>query len=122
MSSQATLITIITDSPLSQTTKNFFVKKVQKEGATEENILALKELLRAVGHQAANDIGIQADANDPTIQAAQAQMHKELNTASATYTDTMQRLEAEAKRLASDIQDDLKQLEKIVVESAKAEA
>ncbi|MDQ5952013.1 MAG: hypothetical protein QG626_140 [Patescibacteria group bacterium] len=122
MSSQATLITIITDSPLSQTTKDFFVKKVQKEGATQENILALKELLRAVGHQVAADIGINASNNDPAIKAAQAQMHTELNAASATYAATMQRLEDEAKRLASDIQDDLKQLEKIVVESAKAEA
>lgn len=98
------------------------MKKVQKEGATQENILALKELLRAVGHQVAADIGINADMNDPAIKAAQAQMHTDLNTASATYAATMERLEDEAKRLASDIQDDLKQLEKIVVESTKAEA
>jgi len=45
-----------------------------------------------------------------------------LQNASEKYAATMKRLEAEADRLAADIQEDLKHLEKIVVESAKAEA
>ena len=122
MSSQETLLTIITEAPLSQTTKDFFLKKVKKEGATQENILALKELLRAVKNQVATEIGISGQPTDSDTQAAQAKMHAELEIATDKYAATMKRLENEAARLASDIQADLKQLEKIVVESAKAEA
>jgi hypothetical protein len=122
MSSQETLIKIIQDSPLSETTKDFFAKKVKKEGATQENIIALRELLRAVKHQVADDLGIKVDPNDPDIKAAQTKMQNDLQTAADKYAKTMKRLEDEAARLTSDIQEDLQHLEKIVVESAKAEA
>jgi RecJ-like exonuclease len=120
--SQETLLEIITESPLSATTKDFFAKKIKKEGATQENIIALRELLRAVKRQTATDMGIQVDPNDPKLKAAQADMHTNLQAASDKYAQTMKRLEAEAARLTSDIQEDLKHLEKIVVDSAKAEA
>jgi hypothetical protein len=122
MTSQDTLVQIVKDSPLSATTKDFFTKKIKKEGATQENIIALRELLRAVKHQVAAEAGIQVDPNDPAIKAAQAKMTSELQAASDKYTKTMKRLEDEASRLTSDIQEDLKSLEKVVVESAQAEA
>ncbi len=122
MTSQSTLLEIIKDSPLSETTKDFFSKKVQKEGATEENIIALRELLRAVKNQIATDIGVDASPNDPDFKAAQEKLHQELTAASGKYTTTMKRLEDQATRLAADIQEDLKHIEKIVVDSAKAEA
>ena len=122
MTSQETLLEIITDSPLSETTKDFFAKKVQKEGATEENIIALRELLRAVKNQIATEVGIEASPNDPEVKAAKAKLQEELTAASGKYTTTMKRLEDQATRLASDIQEDLKHIEKIVVDSAKAEA
>ena len=113
-SSQTALTQIILDSPLSQTTKDFFSKKVKKEGATEENILALRELLRAIKHQVAADMGVQVDPKDPAVVVAQAKMQADLKTASDKYSKTMQRLEDQATRLTSDIQNDFKQLEKIV--------
>jgi|GEM_PF-3451236 len=122
MTSQETLVQIIKDSPLSATTKDFFAKKVQKEGATQENVIALRELLRAVKNQVAVDMGVEVDPADPTLNAAKEKMQTELQNASEKYAATMKRLEAEADRLAADIQEDLKHLEKIVVESAKAEA
>lgn len=121
MSSQASLLEIISESPLSQTTKVFFTKKVEKEGATQENIIALRELLRAVKHQAAADAGVKV-MDDPSIKAAEAQMESEVSAAANAYAQTMKRLEAEANRLAKDIQEDLKHIEKIVVDSAQAEA
>lgn len=122
MSSQETLLQIVQDSPLSQTTKDFFTKKVKKEGATEENIIALRELLRAVKHQIAIDLGAEVDPNDPTIKAAKEKLHQDIQSASEKHAKTMKRLEDDASRLTSDIQEDLKHLEKIVVDSAKAEA
>ncbi|MEK7183222.1 MAG: hypothetical protein AAB776_01165 [Patescibacteria group bacterium] len=122
MTSQETLVQIIKDSPLSATTKDFFAKKVQKEGATQENIIALRELLRAVKNQVAVDMGVEIDPADPALNAAKEKMQTELQSASDKYAATMKRLETEADRLAADIQEDLKHLEKIVVESAKAEA
>lgn len=122
MSSTETLLQIIKDSPLSETTKAFFEKKVQKEGATQENIIALRELLRAVKHQVAADAGIQVDPNDPAIKAAEAEMKKDLKAAADQYAATMQRLEQQAVRLNSDIKEDLESIEKIVVDAAKAEA
>lgn len=121
MTSQESLLNIITDSPLSQTTKDFFTKKVTKEGATQENIIALRELLRAVKTQVVADMHVDA-GTDEQIKAAKQQMHSELEAASEQYAKTMKRLEDEANRLTSDIQEDLKHLEKIVVDSAKAEA
>lgn len=120
--SQETLLQIVKDSLLSQTTKDFFTKKIQKEGATQENIIALRELLRAVKQQVASEAGISVDPNDPAIKAAEAKMKTELASATDKYTKTMKRLENEADRLTSDIQEDLKNIEKIVVQSAAAEA
>lgn len=122
MTSKESLIDIIKESPLSATTKDFFTKKVQTEGATEANILALRELLRAVKQQVAADLGATADSNDPTVKAAREKMQHVLTAATDKYAQTMQRLEKAADRLSSDIQEDLKSLEKIVVDSAKAEA
>lgn len=122
MPSKETLIEIINESPLSATTKDFFTKKVQAEGATEANILALRELLRAVKQQVAADLGATVDSNDPAVKAAREKMQQVLAVATDKYAQTMQRLEKAADRLSSDIQEDLKSLEKIVVDSAKAEA
>lgn len=107
---------------MSQTTKDFFTKKVSKEGATDENIMALRELLRAVKFQAAKDLGVEIDAKDKDVKAAQAKLHADLTAASDQYSKTMQRLEEATNRLTSDIQEDLTSLEKIVIDSAKAEA
>lgn len=122
MSSQNTLLQIIKDSPLSETTKDFFVKQVEKNGASQENILALRQLLRATKHQIASDMGLEVDpSNDPLLKTAQDQMHSDLRMAADRYTKTMKRLEEESERLAVDIQADLAHLEKIVVNSAQAE-
>ncbi len=122
MTSQNTLLQIVTDSPLSTTTKDFFKTKIQREGATQANIVALRELLRAVKHQGVANMGLEINPNDPTIKAAQTKMHTELQAAADNYSKTMQRLEKEAERLTTDIQADLKSLEQIVVDSAQAEA
>ena len=122
MTSQASLLEIIDSSPLSQTTKDFFAKKVSKEGATEENIMALRELLRAVKFQVAKDMGAEVDMNSSDMEAAKAKLQADLTAASDQYTKTMKHLETATNRLTSDISEDLKSLEKIVVDSAQAEA
>jgi hypothetical protein len=121
MPSQETLLEIINDSPLSATTRDFFAKKVAREGATRENVIALRELLRAVQTQKFTEAGLSTDGN-AKLKAASEQMESDLKAAGNRYAATMKRLEAEADRLASDIQKDLQHLEQIVVQSAKAEA
>jgi hypothetical protein len=121
MPSQETLIEIVSQSPLSATTRDFFTQKIKREGATKENIIALRELLRAVQTQKATAAGVNLE-NNPKIQAASEQMASDLKAAGDRYAATMKRLEAEADRLTADIQKDLQHLEQIVVKSAQAEA
>ena len=120
MTSQDSLLEIIKDSPLSQTTRDFFTKKVQKEGATEENIIALRELLRAVKQQVAQEAGL--GISDADRKAAEDKMTAGMTAATEKYTATMKSLEQQANRVAADLQEDLKHLEKIVIKAAQAEA
>ena len=107
---------------MSETTKNFFTKKVQREGATPENITALSELLRAIEKDNFTKIVDAVDPNDPKIIAAKKQMESEVKAAADEYSQTLQRLEKQSNRLASDIQEDLRNIEKVIVDAATAEA
>lgn len=98
------------------------MKKVESEGATQANIMALRELLRAIKGQMAAELGVKVDMSDPKIKAAHEQMNQEIAAATDEYTKTMAGLEAQAERLASDIQADLKHIERVVIQSAQAEA
>lgn len=122
MPSQEALIEIVNQSPLSSTTRDFFTKKIQREGATQENIVALRELLRAVQHHKFTAAGFTLDPSNPKLEAASEQMQADLADAGNQYAATMKRLEVAADRLTKDIQNDLKHLEDIVVKSAQAEA
>ena len=122
MTNQESLLQIIQESPLSETTKNFFTKKVQREGATPENITALSELLRAIEKDNFTKIVDAVDPNDPKIIAAKKQMESEVKAAADEYSQTLQRLEKQSNRLASDIQEDLRNIEKVIVDAATAEA
>lgn len=117
------LLSLVTTSSLSQTTKDFFTKKITQEGATPANIIALRELLRAVKQQVVADIGIDTNTDDPaSVKAAQAQFNTQITAAADAYTSTMKRLEKDAERLTSDITEDLKNLEQAVIDSTKIEA
>ncbi len=117
------LLSLVTTSSLSQTTQDFFTKKITQEGATPANIIALRELLRAVKQQVVSDIGIDINTDDPaSVKAAQAQFNTQITAATDAYTSTMKRLEKDAERLTSDIAEDLKNLEQAVIDSAKIEA
>ncbi|MFZ2681532.1 MAG: hypothetical protein WAZ14_00295 [Patescibacteria group bacterium] len=122
MSSPAELINIIAASPLSETTKDFFTKKVEAHGATPEIVDALRELIRAVKGQTAQALGSGLPKTDSQLIAATKVMQSEIKAATDTYASTMQKLEEHSARLAADIQEDLKHIEKLVVDSATAEA
>lgn len=118
---QTSLLEIIDQSPLSATTKAFFTRKVKKEGATSENITALQELLKAVQEQALATMTSGLN-DDPDVQVAMKDMQMKVSKAAEDYATSMKKLEQASERMAADLQDDLKHLETIVINSAKAEA
>ena len=122
MSNVDNLISIIKDSPLSNTTKEFYADKIAREGATQENLSAVRKLLEEIQATAASNLGITIDLQDPDLKASQEKLEHKVQAATDTYVATMKKLESANARIGADISADLASLEKLVVESAKAEA
>mgnify|MGYP001558217939 CR=1 FL=1 len=100
------LTNAITNSPLSTSAKDYFLKALEKDGVTPE----ILDLLSQVVQHAHRDTMINsaiALGNNPTIAQASADLIAKTSAAAEDYARQMAVLTKQQQRLANDIAEDL---------------
>ncbi len=90
------LQTIVSNAPLAEDVKERLLTKLLSDGATEDVVAEIKYELQAYIDAGFKTMGVEVDAQDPRVKAANDAFTKEIAAAQAEYNEEIEDLNIDA--------------------------